>query len=111
MVAVSGSDKLTALLDQKALFPHDPVHFLMVHGDAVPVELSGDFPISGFRKFLRDLFDPVLQRLIFGRNLPGPGLVIEAASREVHEFAPPRDGFDKISVVGNELPFFRDSKL
>jgi hypothetical protein len=106
MVAVSGFDKLLGFRDQEALFPHDPVHFLVIDRDSFPMQLTGDFPIPGFRELFGDLFDPVDQDLILLEEFLF--LVIVAASRELHEFAPPRDGFDKVSVVGNELPFFRD---
>jgi len=57
-------------------------------------------------------YDPGDDGLLFRRELPAFRLVVVTASREIHEFAHPRDGFDKVSVVGNELPFFWDcSKL
>ena len=70
------------------------------------MQFSGYFAISVFRELFGDLFDPVDQDLILREEFLF--LVIVTASRELHEFAPPRDGFDKVSVVGNELPFFRD---
>ena len=108
MVAVSGFDKLLGIRDQEALFPHDPVYFLVVYRDVFPVQFTGDFPIPVFRELFGDLFNPVAQGLVLKGKLLALGMVIIAASRELHEFAPPRDGFDKVSVVGNELPFFRD---
>jgi len=108
VIAVRGFDVSPGFLGKKTSLPHDTFDFLMVYDNAVPVELFRYLPVAVRNKVLGDLFDPVDNGLVLRRQLPGLRSVVVTASREVHEFAPPRDGFDKVSVVGNELSFFRD---
>jgi hypothetical protein len=108
MIAVGGLDKSTAFLDAQSPLSHDPLDFLMVHKETLPMELSRDFPVTIPGKLFGDSLYPIYQRSVLRGDFQRLGPVIIAAPREVHEPAPPRDGFEQVSVVGNELPLFLD---
>jgi len=80
----------------------------MVHKETLPAQLSRDFAVSISRKLFGDSLYPIYQRSVLRGGLQRLGPVIRAAPRKVHEPAPPRDGFEQVSMVGNELPLFLD---
>src|SRR5208337_2304480 len=105
MVAVRSFDISPCLFGFQSLLPHDPRYFFVVDAEAFAVKLGGHSAIAVFFVFFRDLFYPVSQCPF---NIRGVRRMIIAASRDAHEFAPPRDALEQFSVVGNELPFFLD---
>ena len=102
---VRSFDISPCLFGFKPPLPHDPGYLFMVDIDPFAVKLGGHPAITVCFMFFRDLFYPVNQCFIgvrLGRY------VIITASRQAHEFAPPRDALEQFSVVGNELPFLLD---
>ena len=108
MVAVGSPDEPTAFLDSQPSLSHDPLDFLVVHDQPLSMELSRDLAVPIPGKLFGNPLYPLCQRPLLGGGLRSLGTVITATSREVHELAPPRDGFEQVSVVGKELPFLLD---
>ena len=108
MVAVGGPDESTAPLDSQSSLSHDPLDLLVVHEQTLPTKLGRDLAVTVPGKLFGDPLYPIYQRLFLQGILRRLGTVIVAASRKVHELAPPRDGFEQVSVVGNELPLLLD---
>jgi len=107
-MAIGCPDESTTPLNSQSPLSHDPLDSLVVHEQPLSTELGRNLavPIPG-KLFGYPLY-PICQRPLLGGYLQSFGVVIIAASRKVHELAPPREGFEQVSVVGNELPLFLD---
>jgi len=108
MIGVGGLNKSTASLDPQSPLSHDPLDLLVVHEKTLPTKLGRNLPVPIPGKLFGNLLYPSCQRLFLRGILRRFGTVIIAAPREVHELAPPRDGFEQVSVVGKELPLLLD---
>jgi hypothetical protein len=104
MMAIGCPDESTAFLHSQSSLSHDPLDFLVVYEQPLSMELGRNLAVPIPGELFGDSLYPICQRPLLGGCIRNLGTVIIAASREVHELAPPRDAFEQVSVVGNELP-------